>query len=127
MTVIRTLGDITRAADTQPGFEGEIREFIRRDVAFRHLARNREDGEEAVENVAQLIDRVSTASMAEIDRVMIELRGVRDLLRSEGERVQRALTDYAALNHTARSSMQIISEGLARWRPEVPRLPNEAG
>lgn len=127
MTVIRTLGDLTRAANTQPGFEGEIREFIRRDVSFRHLARKQENSEETVENVAQLIDRVSATSMAEIDRVMNELRGVRDMLRSEGERVQRALTDYAALNHTARSSMQIISEGLARWRPEVAQIPNEAG
>jgi hypothetical protein len=64
--------------------------------------------------------------VAEIDRVMLELRGVRDMLRSEGERVQRTISDYAALNHTARTSMQIISEGLARWRPETPRISQEA-
>ena len=126
MTVIKTLGDIARAAQTHPGFEGEIREFIRRDVSFRHVARTQDSAEDTVENVADLIDRVSSNSAAEIDRVMLELRGVRDLLRREGERVQRAITDYTALNHTTRTSMQIISEGLARWRPEPPRIPQDA-
>src|SRR5215475_11008772 len=73
--------------DAAAAFEGEIREFVRRDVAF--LRRQRPDGDQPAEPVADnlngLIRRVSGASMEEIDRVIIELQGVREMLRSEGE------------------------------------------
>src|SRR5262245_30214645 len=60
--------DISQDAAT--AFEGEVREFVRRDVAL--LRRQRPDGEAASEPVADnlhgLIRRVSSASMEEIDR-----------------------------------------------------------
>ena len=85
------LTDIDQAAAT--AFEGEIREFVRRDVAF--LRRQRSDADQASEPVSDnlnvLIRRVSGASMEEIDRVILELQGVRDMLRAEGERVSREI------------------------------------
>ena len=68
-------------------FEGEIREFVRRDVA--HLRRQRNDVEQpasepVTDNLNVLIRRVSGASMDEIDRVILELQGVREMLRSRG-------------------------------------------
>jgi hypothetical protein len=97
--------------------EGEIREFVRRDVSVFRRSRP-ESGEAAVENISSLIQRVSASSVTEIDRVIAELNGVRDMLRSEGERVQREITNYASLSQAAMASMKIITESLAQWSPQ---------
>jgi hypothetical protein len=110
--------------------EGEIREFVRRDISF--LRRPRQDtgqppehatglvpepaGEPVSENLNTLIRRVSGASMEEIDRVILELQAVRDLLRDEGDRVTREISGYASLNHAATMSMKVIADSLTQWR-----------
>jgi hypothetical protein len=107
-------------------FEGEIREFVRRDVAF--LRRPRGDAEPAPESVPDnlnvLIRRVSGASMEEIDRVILELQGVRDMLRSEGERVSREIAGYASLSHAAMTAMKVIADSLTQWK-STPINPGE--
>lgn len=101
-------------------FEGEIREFIRRDVA--HLRRPRPDSETATagdpttENLNSLIRRVAGASMEEIDRVILELQAVRDMLRNEGDRVSREISSYASLSHAATTSMKVIADSITQWR-----------
>jgi signal recognition particle subunit SEC65 len=72
-------------------FEGEIREFVRRDAALPRRQRDERDAaaDAPAKNLNTLIQRVAAASMEEIDRVILELQGVRDMLRSEGERVSR--------------------------------------
>jgi hypothetical protein len=105
--------------DIGAAFEGEIREFVRRDVA--QLRRGRTDAattpaEPAVDNVNALIWRVSGASMEEIDRVILELQGVRDMLRREGERVTREISGFASLSHAAITSMKVIADSLEQWK-----------
>ena len=100
-------------------FEGEIREFVRRDVAY--LRRHRSDGEQpaaepVLDNLNVLIRRVSGASMEEIDRVILELQGVREMLRSEGERVGREIAGYASLSHAAMTAMKVIGDSLTQWK-----------
>lgn len=100
-------------------FEGEIREFVRRDVA--HLRRQRNDVEQpasepVTDNLNVLIRRVSGASMDEIDRVILELQGVREMLRSEGERVSREIAGYASLSHAAMTAMKVIGDSLTQWK-----------
>jgi hypothetical protein len=116
------LGDI---AQSSPEFEGQIREFIRRDVTGRRRPRE-EASDPAVENVNLLIERVSGQTVAEIDRVMGELSNMRDMLRREGERVQRELTGYAGLSQSAMMSMKIIGESLAQWKPNALVVPPDA-
>ena len=100
-------------APLAPEFEGEIREFIRRDVA--HLRRPQPEGPaaDAVNNLNSLLDRVSGSSVTEIDELIRDLRNVRDFLQTEGERVQREITSYAQLSQVAMTSQV--------WRaPDVP-------
>jgi|ERR1700688_1150168 len=110
------LADVDQAAAN--AFEGEIREFVRRDVAF--LRRQRNDGDPVpdpiTENLNSLIRRVSGASMEEIDRVILELQGVRDMLRSEGERVSREIAGYASLSHALMTAMKVIADSLKQWK-----------
>ena len=97
------------------GFEGEIREFVRKDVA--PWRRRQEPASEAPgESISMLVQRVAGASMSEIDNVVEELRGMREFLRSEGERVQREIAGYATVSQTAAASMKVIAESMAQWR-----------
>ena len=123
------LGEIDQAAASQ--FEGEIREFVRRDAGLRRRADGPPDflgDKTAVENIDMLIAKVSEATTAEMERVISELSAMRDLLRSEGERVRREVTNYAGLSQTAMTSMKIIAESVTQWKPPVggaapPALP----
>jgi hypothetical protein len=117
------LGDIDQAAAhaAVQEVEGEIREFVRRDVSI--FRRQRPDsGEAAADNINALIQRVSGQSVGEIERVIGELTQVRDLLRNEGDRVQREIAGYAALSQAAMTSMKIIAESLAQWRPNTTQV-----
>ena len=109
------LADVDQAA---AAFEGEIHEFIRRDAAFP--SRQRSEGDAAAntpaENINTLIHRVASASTGEIDRLILELQGVRDMLRSEGERVSEAISGYASLSHASTTAMKVIGDNLRQWR-----------
>jgi hypothetical protein len=108
------LGDVDQAVHA---FEGEIREFVRRDAGGQRKPRDAAPKVEAsAENMNALIQRVSGASMDEIDRVIAELEGVRNMLRSEGERVSREIAGYASLSHAAMTAMKVIGESMTQWK-----------
>ncbi len=128
------LGEIDQAAAN--AFEGEIREFVRRDVARRPRGEAGDagvagnagvggggGGDAVADNLGTLIRRVSSQSMDEIDRVILELQGVRDMLRQEGDRVTREVSGYASLNHAAMTAMQVIGESIKQWRGDHPTRP----
>ena len=120
------LGDVDQAAATV--FEGEIREFVGRDVTYLRRQRNEAEpaGEPGPDNLNALIRRVSGASMEEIDRVILELQAVRDMLRSEGERVSREIAGYASLSHASMTAMKVIADSLKQWKdaPHTPPNPD---
>ena len=104
--------------------EGEIRAFVRRDVSSFRRPRN-ESGDAAVDSISSVIERVSGASVAEIDRVIAELSRVREMLRSEGERVQREIAGYANLSQAAMTSMKIIAESVTKWKSQTPQVAGD--
>ena len=116
------LGDVDQAVSA---FEGEIREFVRRDVSIPRRQRTEAGADPVAENLNNLIKRVSGASMEEIDRVILELQGVRDMLRSEGDRVTREIAGYASLSHAAMTAMKVIGDSLTQWK-SAPR-PSQPG
>ena len=101
--------------------EGEIRAFVRRDLSVFRRRQQESGGEAAVENVNSVIERVSGASVVEIERVMGELAQVRDMLRNEGQRVQREISGYASLSQAAMTSMKIIGDSLVQWKSQSPQ------
>jgi hypothetical protein len=107
------LSDIDDQA-TADAVEGEIHEIIGRLRA--EDATTVPTTVTTVENVNELIGRVSGASMEEIDRVILELQGVRDMLHSEGDRVSREIANYASLSRTATTAMKVITDGLSQWK-----------
>src|SRR5215475_10491715 len=103
---VEKLSDADQAA---AAFEGEIREFVRRDVAFlrRQKPETETQSEPVSDNLNGLIRRVSGASMEEIDRVILELQGVR---------VGREIAGYASLSHAAMTAMKVIGDSLTQWK-----------
>jgi hypothetical protein len=121
------LGEVDQAAAN--AFEGEIREFVRRDVALarrqqQHNENDADGGDPVADNLNALIRRVSGASMDEIDRVILELQGVRDMLRQEGDRVSREIAGYASLSHAAMTAMTVIADSLTQWKTAPTSQPD---
>ena len=120
MTLMKTREptDLDQPAET--AVEGEIREFVRRDMAT--LRRTPEAESEVVaNNIGTLLQRVAGTSVQEIDGLILELQTLRELLQSEGARVQREITEYAHLSQSAMQSTKVITESLAKWKSEGER------
>ncbi len=102
--------------------EGNIRELVRRDsAAFRQVE---SDSEIAANNLSALLGRVSGTSTREIDNLISELRSLREKLQADGNRVQRDIADYAALNQSVIQLTKIISEGVTHVKkvPDATRI-----
>jgi hypothetical protein len=95
--------------------EGEIRDFVRRDVVA--MRRSRPDGADVnADHFNALIERVAGTSVKEIDHLIAELQAVRNYLLAEGERVQRELTNYAQATQAALASVKIITDSMGQWK-----------
>ncbi len=86
--------------------EGDATADLVRNVSIRRDAASRQ----------ALIRRVADASTEEIDRIILQLQGVRDMLRNEGERVSREISKYASLNHASMTAMRVIGDSLKQWK-----------
>src|SRR5262249_28857052 len=88
--------------------------------------------------IAPLIQKLGTTSIAEIEKMIGGLQEARDFLQAEGERVQREAEHYSTLTQMASASIKIISDTVAKlreagqndWRSsqfDVMRSPAEVG
>jgi hypothetical protein len=96
--------------------EGELREFVRRDLTPARKFRFETYGDDTASEVSSLISRMAGASVAEIDKLLDELQSVRDYLQSEGERVEREAARYAQVSQTALASVRIITDSMGAWK-----------
>ena len=114
--------------------EAGIRDFVRNDVAYlRRPGPGVPVGtdpapdsspEATVNNVNSLIQRVAGTSLAEIENLISELESLRDLLHSEGQRVQREISGYAQLSQAAMKSTRMIADNVAQWKRAADGLRN---
>lgn len=94
--------------------EDEIRDSLQHHVSTPHQERSNADpaNEPAVENLNELIRRIASASIEEIDRAILELQGVRDMLRNEGERLSHEIARYTTLSQVSMTTMKAIGDSL---------------
>ena len=107
------------AVDVFSKLEGEIREFVRRDISTTPPSappQQGNDSELTATHVGSLVQRVSDTSVQEIEKLIAELQILRDMLQNEAARVQREIVKYAILTQGARQSMRTISESLSFWK-----------
>jgi hypothetical protein len=123
--------DANLAAVTE--VEAGIRDFVRNDVAYLRrpgvsFAISSDEpaldstAEATVNSVNSLIQRVAGTSLTEIENLISELEAVRDLLHSEGQRVQREIAGYAQLSQAAMKSTRMISENVSQWKRTADTL-----
>ena len=74
---------------------------------------------ESAEQLNEIIRHIATDSVENVDRVIFDLKSVRDVLRDEGVRISREVNDYASLNQAAAAAMKVIAENL-KQRKERP-------
>jgi hypothetical protein len=117
----REPAELEKSAETE--VEGEIREFVRRDVATLRRQQPEADSEMVASNISSLLQRVAGTSVQEIDKLISELQTLREMLHSEGARVQREIVEYATLSQAAMQSTKIIAESLTHWK-KVPDAPS---
>ena len=118
----RESADIETSAETE--MEGEIRDFVRRDVATSLRRQPESDSEVVATNIGALLQRVAGTSVQEIEKLISELQTLRDMLQTEAARVQREIVEYATLSQAAMQSTKIIAESLTQWKkvPDAPSL-----
>jgi hypothetical protein len=105
--------------------EGEIREFVRRDVAGPR--RHTETADNAgIDNLSSLLQRVSGSWVQEIEEVISHLERLRGRLMDEAARVQREVVQYASLSQAAMTSTKVIADTLSRWK-RTPDAPSPEG
>ena len=84
--------------DDQPAqteMEGEIREFVRRDVVTNRERQPENESEMAASSINSVLQRATTASVQEIDKLITELQTLRHMLHSNGAQVQRETVQYS--------------------------------
>ena len=114
--------------------EASIRDFVRNDVANLRQPTSSPPGsiksvteqspEVSVNNVNSLIQRVAGASIQEIENLISELEGLRDLLHAEGKRVQREISGFAQLSQAAMTSTRMIADNVEQWKGSAEGLRN---
>ena len=114
--------------------EAGIRDFVRNDIAYLRRPvpsqavvaepEPESTAEATVNNVNSLIQRVAGTSLAEIEKLISELEGLRDLLHAEGQRVQREISGYAQLSQAAMKSTRMISDNVTQWKRAADGLRN---
>jgi hypothetical protein len=113
--------------------EAGIRDFVRNDIAYLRRAPSmlstsetplEPNTEATVNNVNSLIQRVAGTSLGEIENLISELEGLRDLLHAEGQRVQREISGYAQLSQAAMKSTRMIADNVAQWKRAADGLRN---
>jgi ABC-type transporter Mla subunit MlaD len=98
--------------------EGALREFAR-DVG--PMRRDPKDATDFVANVDLLAQR--SASLVELRSVIRELQQLHDFLQSEGERLQREISEYAQLSKATTNSTRLIADNMTNWKKAAKESP----
>jgi len=116
----RDTGEYDQSAERP--VEGELREFVSRDVVTKLGRQPDNESEIAAGNINSVLQRASATTIHEIDKLIAELEALRDKLHSEGARVQREVIQYATFTQATLQSTKIIAESLMQWK-QAPTAP----
>jgi len=116
--------ELTRGGK-QAEIEGNIRELVRQQSGtIRH---SDPAGDQATSELSNLMRQVSLQSTREVDRLIEDLRRLRENLEEQGNRVQRDIVEYASLSQSVVQLTKIVSEGMTHVKrvPDAPSISSE--
>ena len=105
---------VPKPTDEQPKIEGELRDILRRADGGSASTTTRQ-------NPTELVRRVAGMSTEQVERVVLQLQGLSELLQNERDRVNSEIASYIKLNDHALSAMQTISRALAQLSDAIPK------
>ena len=99
---------------------------MRRDVMTNRERQPENESEMVASSINSVLQRATTTSVQEIDKLITELQTLSDTLHSERARVQQEIVQYSTLTRAALESTKIIAESLTQFKkaPEAPTLPD---
>ena len=109
----------------QNEIEGNIRELVRQQGGTIH--RPDVAGEQATNELSNLLREVSLHSTREVDRLIDDLKKLREKLETQGNRVHRDIVEYASLSQSVVQLTRIVSEGMTHVKrvPDAPGIATE--
>jgi hypothetical protein len=109
----------------QNEIEGNIRELVRQQGGTIH--RPDVAGEQATNELSNLLREVSLHSTREVDRLIDDLKRLREKLETQGNRVHRDIVEYASLSQSVVQLTKIVSEGMTHVKrvPDAPGIATE--
>jgi hypothetical protein len=123
-------GNFNAASEVEAG----IRDFVRNDIAYLRRPGGSPEQQpqppaldpnaESAAGLNSLIQRVAGTSLSEIEKLILELEALRDVLHEEGQRVQREIAGYAQLSQAAMKSTRLIADNVAQWKRAADDLRN---
>lgn len=123
MNFVKPRGSVELEKSAEREVEGNIRELVGRDSGALRQADG--DSETTANNLSALLRRVSGNSTVEIDKLISELRMLREKLLADGDRVERDIVEYAALSQSVIQMTKIITESMTQVK-KLPVAPNLA-
>ena len=96
--------------DKSVGAEGSFLSVQRPSTSV--ASQQNEHGEQA----STLMLRVSLESTREIDRLIDDLKALREKLKSEADRLQRDIGEFAAMSQAAVQLSKIVSDSMAHMK-----------
>jgi hypothetical protein len=104
--------------------EAEIREFVRRDVMTNREHHTDNESEMATNRINSVLQRASTSSVQEIDKLIAELQTLSDTLDKERARVHHEIVHYSSMTRAALKSTKVIADSLTQFKkaPDAPAL-----
>jgi hypothetical protein len=98
--------------DAAANLEENLSALIRRDIPPSRYRDREAVADPTSEHLGGLLQQVADASIVEIDRIILELQGVRDMLRGEGKRLSNEIARYATLNNLTMTLMRSVGDRL---------------
>ena len=107
-----------RAKSSEPEIEVNIRTLVW-DSASARKAVDAEDDQMSPADLTASVRELSRVSIDEVDRLISELQTLRRTLKTNGERIERDIAEYATLSSQASQITKIVIDG-------VKQLPTRA-
>src|SRR6516164_10872623 len=82
---------------------------------------------QATSELSNLLREVSLHSTREVDRLINDLKRLREKLELQGNRVHRDIVEYASLSQSVVQLTKIVSEGMTHVKrvPDAPGIATE--
>src|ERR1044072_8593634 len=71
------------------------------------------------ERMSSMLIRMISNSVGEFEGLIAELQRAQDYMKSEGERIQREITNFAQLNQSALGAIKVITDTIGPWKSAV--------